>query len=72
MNKAFKLIFAIAKIMYTMAAGNGKEIRISVQWQQMGALLHVAISETESFLQWQLEKPVARGNSKEVIISVQW
>ena len=58
--------------MYTMAAGNGKEIRIFVQWQQMGALWQLAISKTEFFLQWQLEKPVARGNSKEVIISVQW
>ena len=55
-----------------MAVGNGKEIRISLQWQQMGALWHVAISKTESFVQWQLENPMARGNSKEVIISVQW
>ena len=51
---------------------NGKEISISVQCQQMGALWQLAISKTESFLQWQLENPMARGNSKEVIISVQW
>ena len=55
-----------------MAAGNGEEIRISLQWQQMGALWHVTISKTESFVQWQEESVMADGNNKKIRISVQW